>query len=77
MWDVIATKNIIIKMLSENFNKITISFYISNDSDLLTKRQQNLIFVYPKGNNSKAAITLIYILMVYILTDILIYTFNK
>ena len=49
----IATKNMIIKMLWENVNKITISFYNSNDSDLLTKRQQNPSFVYPKGNNSK------------------------
>ena len=49
----IATKNMIIKMLWENVNKITISFYNSNDSDLLTKRQQNPSFVYPKGNNSE------------------------
>ena len=52
MWDDIATKNMIIKM-SENLNKVKNSFYNSNDSDLLTKRQQNLSFVYPKGNNSK------------------------
>ena len=53
MWDDIATKNMIIKMLSENLNKVKNSFYNSNDSGLLTKRQQNLSFVYPKGNNSK------------------------
>ena len=53
MWDDIATKNMIIKMLSKKLNKITNSFYNSNDSDLLTKRQQNLSFVYPKGYNSK------------------------
>ena len=49
----IATKNMIIKMLWENVNKITNSFYNSNHSDLLTKRQQNPSFVYPKWNNSK------------------------
>ena len=38
-------------MLSENLNKITNYFYNSNDSDLLTKHQQNSSFVYPKGNN--------------------------
>ena len=53
MWDNIATKIMIIKMLSENLNKITNFFYNSNDSDLLTKRQQNSSFIYPKGNNSK------------------------
>ena len=39
-------------MLSENLNKNTDYFYNSNDSDLLTKHQQNSSFVYPKGNNS-------------------------
>ena len=44
---------IIRKMLSEKLNKIANSFYYSNDSNLLTKRQQNPSFVYPKGSNSK------------------------
>ena len=34
MWDDIATKNMIIKMLLENLNKTTNSFYNSNDSEL-------------------------------------------
>ena len=55
MWYDIGTQNMIIEMLSENLNKSTNSFYNSNDSDLLTKHQQNLSFVYPKGNNSKNA----------------------
>ena len=50
---ILLQKNMIIKMLSENLDKIINSFYNSNDSDLLTKRQRNLSFVYPKGNNSK------------------------
>ena len=53
MWDDIATKNMIIKMLSENLKKITNSFYNSNNSDLSTKRQQNPSFVYPEGNDFK------------------------
>ena len=53
IWDDIATKNIIITMLSENLNKIINSFYNSNGSDLLTTRRQNPTFIYPKGNNSK------------------------
>ena len=53
--DDIATKNMIIKRLSKDLNKITNSFYNSNDSDLLTKRQQNLSFVYSKGNNFESS----------------------
>ena len=53
MWYDIGTQNMIIEMLSENLNKTTNSFYNSSDSDLLTKHQQNLSFVYPKGNNPK------------------------
>ena len=41
----------IIKTLSENLNKIKNSYYNWIDSDLLTKHQQNLSFVYSKGNN--------------------------
>ena len=41
MWDDINAKNMIIKMLSENINKITSSFNNSNDTYLLTKHQQN------------------------------------
>ena len=37
MWNDIATRNMIIKMLSENLNKTTNSFYNSNDSDLFNK----------------------------------------
>ena len=40
-------------MLPGYLNKITNSFYNSNDSDLLIKDQQNTSFVYPKGNISK------------------------
>ena len=45
----------IIKRLSKNLNKITNSFYNSNDPDLLAKRQQNLSFVYSKGNNFESS----------------------
>ena len=45
----------IIKRLSKNLNKITNSFYNSNDSDLLAKRQQNLSFVYSKENNFESS----------------------
>ena len=41
MWDDINAKNMIVKMLSENINKITSSFNNSNDTYLLTKHQQN------------------------------------
>ena len=44
MWDDIATKNMITKMLSENLNKITNSFYTWNESDLSAKHHQNLKF---------------------------------
>ena len=44
-------KNMIIKTLSENLSKIINSYYNWIDSDLLTKRQQNLSFLYSKGNS--------------------------
>ena len=50
-----AIKNMIIKTLSENLNNITNSYYNWNDSDLLTKRQQNLRFVFSKGNNFESS----------------------
>ena len=53
--DGIATKNMIITRLSKNLQKITNSFYNSNDSDLLTKSQQNISFVYSKGNNFESS----------------------
>ena len=53
MWDDVATKDMIIKMLSENLNKITNFFCNWNKSGLLTKCRQNLSFVYLMGNNSK------------------------
>ena len=53
--DDIATKSMIIKRLSKNSIKITNSFHNSNDSDLLTKRQQNLSFVYSKGDNFESS----------------------
>lgn len=53
MWDDIATKYMIIKMLSESLNNITNSFYNSDGSDLTVKRQQNPSFMYPKGSNSE------------------------
>ena len=48
-WDDIATKNMIIKMLSKNLNKITNSFYNSNNS----------VFFYETSTKCKFCISLL------------------
>ena len=41
MWEEIATKNTIIKLLPENLSQITNSFYKTNNKTIITKNQEN------------------------------------
>ena len=56
MWEEIATKNIIIKFLSENFNQNTNSSYNNKNKDIVTKIQENKNWETPKDSSFKRPI---------------------
>ena len=56
MWEEIATKNIMIKFLSENFNQNTNSSYNNKNKDIVTKIQENKNSEPPKDSSLKRPI---------------------
>ena len=56
LWEEIATKNIIIKFLSENFNQNTNSSYNNKSKDIVTKIQENKNCEPPKDSSFKRPI---------------------